>query len=279
MELVMSAFEKFIHLFEATCEKPAIFGIYHIVCLLATLLLCAFLVWKFKDASIRSTRYLVLGFWVVMVTLEILKQLVATFDTVRYGFPVWEFQWNSFPFQFCSTPLYIMPLIVFLPDGWWRRSIIAFFACFSLFAGLTVMIYPGDVFASTAFINIQTMIHHGSMVALGVLMVARNRNHMNKRYFGGSMTIFYSFAVIALILNELVYKLVLFDDPGSAFNMFFISRYYPCTLPLLSNVYNAVPYGWYLVIYFVGFTFASALIYTIEKSIITLSKKIKAKHT
>ena len=273
----MSIIERFISFFEAKGTVPQIFGLYHFLCVLATLLLCVFLVWKFKDASIRTIRLLVLGFWVTLVLLEIIKQLEGAYDMTGAE-PTWEYFWHIFPFQFCSTPLYVMPFVIFLPDGWWRRSIMAFFACFSLFAGLVVMIYPGDVYCANIFVNIQTMIHHGSMVALGVLLVARNRNHMNKQFFGGSMMIFYSFVSIAMLLNELVYAFHLQDLPQHTFNMFFISRHYDCTLPLLSIIYKAVPYGWFLVIYIVGFTFASALIYTVEKSILTLIHKIKEKH-
>ncbi|MCK7485244.1 MAG: hypothetical protein MZU97_06565 [Bacillus subtilis] len=37
-----------------------------------------------------------------------------------------------------------------------------------MFAGLAVMLYPNDVFITTIGINIQTMVHHGAMMVVGV---------------------------------------------------------------------------------------------------------------
>ena len=40
---------------------------------------------------------------------------------------------------------------------------------------------------------------------------------------------------------------------GSTFNMFFISPYFPCTLPVLSEIYPVVPYPVFLLLYVLGF--------------------------
>lgn len=261
----MSKFEEFlVHFLEPKVDFPTTFGTYHLICILLTVLVTAFLVWRFRNASDKTIRILLFAVWCTVVILEVLKQLEGSFY-VDNGVPTWEYLWHYFPLQFCSTIHYTLPFIVFLPDGFLRRAFIAFFSGFSFFAGLVVMIYPGDVFCGTRFINIQTMIHHGLMVAVGILMVAHNRKHMNQRYFAGSLAIFYTLAIVALVLNE-----VLCEYPV---NLFFISRHYDCTLPLLSNIYKAMPYGWYLVIYFLGFTLASFLIYLAEKGILALISK------
>ncbi|MBR5797493.1 MAG: YwaF family protein [Clostridia bacterium] len=269
----MSLLEKIIRVFEYKVTPPEVFGVYHICCLVIVAVAAVLLVWRFKDASDKTIRKVLLTVWCVIALLELIKQLEGAYFIDEYGQPTWSYLWHSFPLQFCSTPYYCLPFIVFLPDGFWRRSFIAFFASFSLFAGLVVMIYPGDVYCTTLFLNVQTMIHHGAMVSLGVLMVAHSRRQMNKRYFLGSLLIFYAFAAVALLLNELLYYFVLVDLPSEAVNLFFISRHYDSTLPLLSDVYRAVPYGVYLAVYFVGFTLASALIYFAEKGILALAKK------
>ena len=271
----MLLLEKIISILEYKVSTPTVFGTYHLCCLALVAIVAALFVWRFKDASDKFIRKLLFAIWCVITVLEIIKQIEGAYFVNDCGIPTWSYLWHSFPLQFCSTPYYCLPFIVFLPDGFWRRSFIAFFASFSLFAGLVVMIYPGDVYCATLFLDVQTMLHHGAMVALGILMAAHNRRQMNKRYFLGSLLIFYAFAAVALILNELLYYLVLVDLPSEAVNLFFISRHYDCTLPLLSDVYRAVPYGVYLVVYFAGFTLASALIYFAEKGILALAKKCK----
>ena len=273
----MSLLEKFIGILEYKVSIPTVFGTYHLCCLALVVLAAVFLVWRFKDASDKVIRRLLFAVWCVITLMEILKQLEGVYYIDDYGVPTWSYLWHSFPLQFCSTPYYCMPFIIFLPDGFWRRAFIAFFTTFSLFAGLAVMIYPGDVFCSTLFLDLQTMIHHGSMVALGVLMVAHNRRKLDKKSFIGGLSIFYAFAAIALLLNELIYYFVLIDRPSEAINLFFISRHYDSTLPILADVYKAVPYGVYLIVYLVGFALVSLLFFLLEKGIITLVQKCKSK--
>jgi hypothetical protein len=50
---------------------------------------------------------------------------------------------------------------------------------------------------------------------------------------------------------------------NDTFNMFFISWKYPCTLPVLSDIYPKVPYIIFLLIYIVGFAIAGFIIYNI----------------
>ena len=194
----MSFIEKLIGFFEYQVTPPEVFGTYHLICLAFVVVAAAFLVWRFKDASDKTIRVLLFCIWCVITVLEVIKQLEGAYFVDEYGTPTWSYLWHSFPFQFCSTPYYCLPFIVFLPDGFWRRSFIAFSAGFSFFAGLVVMIYPGDVYCSTLFLNAQTMIQHGLMVAIGILMVAYNRRQMKNRYFAGSLLIFYSFAATSI---------------------------------------------------------------------------------
>ena len=266
----MTSFEKFVLWLKFPMEVPQIFGWFHILCLSLMVLATVFLVWRFHNASDKALRRLLLGIWLAMVILELYKQLVTSMNEF-YGIAIWEYMWHAFPFQFCSTPLYALPVMIFMKEGPVRRAFMAFFAAFSLFAGLAVMAYPGNVFTSNIGINIQTMFHHGAQVAVGILLVAYNRYHMNKRYFAGSLLVFYGFAAVAMILNEIFhYVIVVNEIPRAEFNMFYISPYYPCVLPVLSDIYNKVPYTVFLVIYLLGFTAVSALVYFVEKGILAL---------
>ena len=266
----MTSLDQFMQALQTRMVKPASFGWFHILFLVLTVGFTVFLIWRFRNSSEKTVRRILLIIWLTMVVLEMYKQLVGAYDVEVYGFPVWSYYWPWFPFQFCSTPLYCLPFIIFLPDCWWRRAFSAFFAGFSLFAGLVVMVYPNDVFASVIGINIQTMVHHGSMVAVGIFMVAYNRHHMNKRYFFGSLAVFYAFTAVAVALNEAIHAMIVAKGLNTSFNMFYISRHYSCTLPLLGDVYQKVPYPVFLVIYIVGFAAVSALIYGLEKGILAL---------
>lgn len=270
----MSTLNRIMQILETHMTTPKPYGWFHILFLALTVCGTVFLILRYRNASDKTVRHMLLTIWIVMVALELYKQLVGAYDDVVYGFPVWSYYWPWFPFQFCSTPLYSLPFIIFLPDSWWRRAFSTFFAGFSLFAGLAVMLYPNNVFSSVIGINVQTMVHHGAMVAVGIFMAAYHRR-MDKRSFAGSLIVFYAFAAVAFLLNEVIYTAVISKGPSTEFNMFYISRYYPCTLPILSEISRQVNYPIFLLIYLVGFTAVSALFYGIEKGILALLQKAK----
>ena len=272
-DFFMNFFEKIVYFLSATMERPTLFGTWHIVSLTLAILLAAFMVWKFKDCSDKTLRRVLLVFWVIIVLLEVYKQTV--FSMHSDGITAeWDYQWYAFPFQFCSTPMYLLPILIFAKEGKFRNAVVAYMATFSLFAGLAVMIYSTDVFIEIIGINIQTMVHHGFQFVIGVFLVAHNRHHLNKRFFAWCMIVFSSLAFIALAANIIVHNVFLAVGINETFNMFFISPYHNCTLPILSAIYPLVPYPVFLLIYILGFALVSALVYTIEKVTVSICSKI-----
>ena len=269
-----SGFEKLLYALGEKMPKPPIFGTWHIVSLVLAIALAAFLVAKFKDCSDVTLRRIFLVMWLIMLFFEVYKQFHFAFrveDYVTWQYIHWEYDWNVFPFQFCSTPLYLLPILVFAKEGKFRNAISAYMVTFSLLAGLIVMIYPGDVFSSTTSINIQTMVHHGFQLAIGIFLAAHNRHKLNKRFFAWSVAVFAALSAVALILNVVMH----YAKPGVGFNMFYISPFQPCTLPVLSAIYPLVPYPVYLLIYVLGFALVSAIIYAIEKCTVYVCSRIK----
>ena len=57
------------------------------------------------------------------------------------------------------------------------------------------------------------------------------------------------------------------------FNMFYISRHFECSLPILSMIYPKVPYLVFFLIYTLGFILVAMLIYYIVVGIYKLVKK------
>lgn len=267
----MTGFEKLIYsLSERFEQPPKLYGTWHIVSLVLTLAVTVFLVAMFKDCSDETLRRVLLVLWLTLLFFEVYKQFAFALQTDG-ATAEWKYNWHSFPFQFCSTPLYLLPIIIFAKEGRFRNAIVAYMVTFSLFAGLIVMVYPGDVFTFIIGVNVQTMVHHGLQLAIGIFLVAHNRHHLNKRFFAWSMMVFTVFAGIALLLNTVMH----YAKPEVEFNMFFISPFQPCTLPVLSAIYPLVPYPVYLLMYVLGFALVSALVYTIEKCTVNICSRIK----
>lgn len=197
-----------------------------------------------------------------MLLLEAYKQLNFSFDSTA---ATWDYKWYAFPFQFCSTPMYVMLLAGIVKKGKFQDMLLSYLATFSVFAGICVMIIPTTVFISTIGINIQTMVHHSAMVIIGIYILSTKRVKLNVSSFLNGTLIFISFIVSALALNLILYNSNILN--GETFNMFFISPYFDCELPLLSLIQPNVPYIVFLIIYVFGFIIAAFLVSLFAKLI------------
>lgn len=271
----MLGFYKFLSWLSGTFEEaPGNYGWFHIMFLViviaATGLICHF----FKNANDKTFRRIVMIAWIVMVIFEIYKEVIFAFhiDEEDLMKSTWGYMWYAFPYQLCSTPLYILPIIAFLPDSnkvtyWIRRACMYYIATFAFFGGFVVYVYPNDVFIKTIGICIQTMVHHGLQVVLGVYTAVYLRKNYKISEAWTGLCVFAALSLIAILLNETMIHII---PEGNNFNMFYISRHFDCTLPILCDVYKAVSYPLFLAIYLLGYALVGAIIFFSQKSILRL---------
>ncbi len=221
---------------------------FHYLSLVLMVIGFVLIITRLKGASDAKVRKTVLGFAIVLILFEIYKQLNYSYSND------WNYRWYAFPFQFCSTPMYVALLAGIIKKGKLQDALFAFLATFGFFAGFAVMLYPATVFVGTIGINIQTMVHHGGMAVLGIGLLA-NRVKLQSKTILAAMAVFTVLVVIAMGLN-LWHNAYIQDG---TFNMFFINPIYDNDLPILSMVQPLVPYPVFLMTYVLGFTFVSYL--------------------
>ena len=267
--------EKFLHWLEGTMTTPTTFGWFHIMWLVITVAACAVIYAVRKKISQRAVSNILLITGIVVILFEVYKQVVfSSFHYVGGGESYFEYSWYTFPFQFCSTPMLVMLLAGIFRKGWFNDTLKSYLATFALFAGLCVMIYPGDVFVSMIGINIQTMVCHSSMIVIAFLLWSTNSVQFNFKTLLKALCVFVVFVALALGMNILWH---FYGDPAQTFNMFYISPYTPCTLPLLSMIYPKVPYFLFLIIYIIGFALAAMIMLLIAMLGHTIQKKVDSK--
>lgn len=267
--------EEFMHFLQGEMPTPGLFGWFHIMCLAIVIGLCVLIYIFRKKISPKAVKLIVLFTGIFIILLEVYKQLIFSFNyNGGNGNSYWDFQWYAFPFQFCSTPMYIMVLAGLLKKGKVQNSLYCYLATFALFAGLVVMCYPGDVFIPYIGINIQTMVCHGGMFIIGFLLLATRSIELNLRSILKATIIFVIMLVLALVMNIIWHYCSNIDE---TFNMFYISPYFPCTLPLLSIIYAKVPYAVFLLIYVVGFMLAASIMMGVAMLLNAIGKRVYAK--
>ena len=265
--------ENFMHFLQGRMTTPGLFGWFHILSLVIMVALCVVIYIFRKKISPKAVNLIVLCTGIAIILLEVYKQLIFSFNyNGGNGNSYWDFEWYAFPFQFCSTPMYIMLLAGILRKGKIHDTLYCYLATFALFAGLVVMIYPGDVFISYIGINIQTMICHGGMFVIGFLILATRSIKFDLRSLLKATIVFVIMLIIALLMNIIWHYC---SKSSETFNMFYISPYFPCTLPLMNIVYANTPYTVFLLIYIIGFMLAAGFMLAVAILLDKLEKKIQ----
>ena len=263
---------RIINILDADMTTPTMYGWFHLLFVALTICCAIALCKAFKNPSQNTVQKILLIFSLVSIFLEIYKQINYTFSYDGANFTT-DYQWYAFPFQFCSTPMYIGLLAALIKSDKVHNALCAYLATFSLFAGICVMVYPAQVFISTIGINIQTMICHGSMISVGVwLLYCGYIKHEHKTIID-AIYVFAAMIVMAMVMNEIAFATGLLER--ETFNMFFISPHCKPSLPVYSLVQAVVPYPWCVIIYIAAFSLAAYIILLISM----LIKKTFAKNT
>lgn len=249
----MNFWIRILDILDTQMETPQPYGWFHLLFFgLAILLSVLFAI--LHHGKQKHVRFMLLFVSILVMVLEVYKQINYTFS-VSDGTIVSDYQWYAFPFQFCSTPMYIGLLAGIFGKGKLHNCLCAYLATYAIFAGAAVLFYPTTIFISTIGINIQSLICHGAMIFLGVYLYATGHVKLQHKTILRALPVFSVMVVLAAVGNEIAYRVGLLAT--DEFNMFFISPYCEPHLPVYSLVQAAVPFPFCLVIYIIGFTAAA----------------------
>ena len=252
--------DEFLHFMQGEMAVPGLFSPFHLVAVILILAGAFLLPFFLKDASEKVYKKILFIAWIVLIVLEVGKQVLLAF---HYGNPsTWEYSYRDFPFSICSMVYYLAPIVLFVNKEKHPKIVDAAigYLCFvSLVGGITVIAYPAMVTSSLIYINIQTFIHHGSQVILGVFVYVWNRKSVTIKTYYRSMIAFGITAAIAIVIN------VSFQP--HFINMFFINPLIITNLPIGNVVQEKAGYPVFLIGFLSLIALVAFLAYLTETSI------------
>ena len=251
---------EFLHFFQGEMEEPGLFSWFHFVVLIPIIAFAILIPLFFKDAKEKTYKRIILIIWIVLIVFELFKQLILAF---HYGPPAyWEYSIRDFPFSICSMVYYLAPIILFINKEKHPKIVDAatgYFSFITLTMGIVVCIYSKMVTSKFIFINIQTFIHHGALIVLGILIFVWNRKTITIKTFYRSLIAFAITATIAIIINVAFYP--------NFINMFFINPTRITNLPVGNIVQEKAGYVAYLLAFLSTIALVTFLTYLVETSI------------
>ena len=261
--------EQFLHFLQGRMEEPEIISWFHFIALIPIISAAILVPFFLKNTSEKVYKRVLFVAWIVLIILEVFKQLVKSF---QYGDPsYWEYSTRDFPFNICSMVYYFIPIILFVNKEKHPKIVDAAngYLCFiTLTMGIIVCIYTKMATSTLIYINIQTFIHHGSQIVLGVFIYVWNRKTISIKTLYRSLIAFAITAVIAILINLAFYPRFI--------NMFFINPTRITNLPVGNIVQEKAGYPVYLLAFLNAVGLAAFLTYLVETSIY---KKVSKKNT
>lgn len=208
----------------------------------------------------------------IFLSLEIYHEVNRYFTLGHYDF-------SSFPFQFCSIPIYICLILPFIKKESIRTPFFYYLGIFCLIAGFVpIFVSQGQLCRwSNVFDTIRSFVWHILILQVAILSLVYVRIGHNLKltykYFLESVGIFISITVIAQILNVILhfsggvnyvptdgrhYKDVtntpLFDPDVAS--LFYISPFFVSNMPVYSRIW--LDFGW--VVNYVAYVFSFSLL-------------------
>lgn len=259
---------KLLDLLSSKMKEPVAFkslaeSWFHYLAILIVILMIIWSINYFKNTNHKGIKKYLLIFSIVLLVFEIYKQVIFTYQNN------WVYRWYAFPYQFCSVPMYVSLLAALTKRQKIFDMSLAFLATYGLFAGSAVMLYPQDVFIETIGINIQTMVHHGGISALGFSLILAKKVPYNIKTVLKASVLFSVVVGLAVILNFIHNTWI----SEGTFNMFFINPKYDNHIPVLSLIQPLVGDVAFIFVYYFGFTAVALIVYMAVISSITLIEK------
>lgn len=262
----MSLFEQIIRVLQFEMDRPKIYGWFHLSCLALTVLTLMFLMMQKERNHERRLKVVLLVYGIGALFLEIIKQIIWSYHydpSSQVG--GWDYQWYAFPFQLCTTPVFVTLICAFLKKGTLRSNLLSFIAFVTILGSIATAFYPESCFVRTVMVDIHTMyLHLGSMVVSLYLLFSGEVKIRFSNLLKG-YGVFFLFAVAAEILNVIVYRSGILK--GETFNMFYISPYFTSDLPVFDTIQRNVSFPVFLVIYLTTIFVCASIIYLLAKLI------------
>ena len=221
--------QKIIEFFKTEITAPQPYGLYHFGWILATIFIILIL-YKTRENHSETKFKIVVGTYVfIELILEIIKQIAYSVDIDSTGLITWDYRWQAFPLQLCSTPMIIGLIVLFMKKSEKRSNLLTYISYLTILGSIVTVMFPWQCLSSIMFVSIHTMwLHCGSLV-LSLFFIFTNEVEISLSAWKKSIPTFLFFVTIANTLNIIIYNLNVLDN-GERFDMFYISPYFTSTL-------------------------------------------------
>lgn len=268
-----------------------------IVCLiigLISIILISILVrYLDKKKNTKVINFLIFAYGLAFLGLEIYHEIN------RY-FALGHYDRSSFPFQFCSIPIYMCPILPFIKNEKVKNACFYYLGTFCLVSGIFPLLFGQGQLCRwpNPWDTVRSFIWHILIVHIAIISIVHvkigSNIKQNYKPLIGAILLFISFTVVAQLINVTLHYTgginystidgaplkevgnTRLDDPDIA-SCFYISPFFVSNMPVYYSIYKAA--GWIVnyIAYLFSFSLMSVILYFVYFGIYKLIDVIKIK--
>ncbi len=220
----MKYLEEFIISTHVAVEnRPAPYGLFHILFVILSLILIVAACWLLKRSSDRTFRSIMFGIGSILLLSEIYKQLYYYFAAGGDGY-----DWYIFPFQLCSVPMYLSVIVGLMKKSRIRDALCEYLASIGFLGGIMAYAEPSGILNGYYFTLIHSCIWHALLIFIALYILFTDNACGSIKNYKSAVWV-----VGGVILTATVLNIVFKNKPD--FNMCYISPFYNTPLAVFSS--------------------------------------------
>ena len=201
-------------------RPPVPYGPFHMIALAIGLPVAIVAAWLLRRASERARNRIILGMGIVLVLMEIYKQLFTTY-IVNRG----VYDWWIFPFQLCSIPMALCIVAPLLKKGRAQGVLYDFLLSFSLMGAVMALAVPPGMMHRYWTLTLHSFIWHFLIIFVALLLGFSGSAARLRGGFWQAAALYVALCAVALAINFAVLHGV-----DCQINMFYLGPQIPSAM-------------------------------------------------
>lgn len=239
--------EAFLHWTAWPMEKPAAYGLFHILMTLGLLGITVLAAWLLRNTNEKQNRVVLGTVGGFLLLTEVYK--IAFHMTVDpYG---WHF-WGVFPFQLCSVPMYLSLICAFVKNRRFNSWLYECMFAVNMFGGIMAFLEPSGIQHEYVTLTLHAYIWHMMLIFLGLYLYMSKRACMDRSSYKKAVAVYLGSCVLAQSFNLIF---------GDKINCFYISLVVRSPLAVFKDIFTACGGFVNMVLMIVAIVLASAIVY------------------